>query len=490
MSAKPKPSRAASINVDPDQTFILGIDIGTTSVKVCLVDTATRSIAAIQSKDTQANVPSECGTEGNKQDVPKICSTVHSVVTRLPRELLKRVVYIGVCGQMHGIVFWKSGQGWERSGDKIEPRVTSNLYTWQDSRCTKDFLASLPTPDSHLSVCTGYGCATLFWMARNKPEKIEKFDRAATIQDFLVAMLCDLDEPVMSVQNAASWGYFNTDKKEWNKDILEAAGFPTRFLPKIEMGGHYAGRCSATAWLVIPEGTPVGAAMGDLQCSVFSTLSRAEQAVLNISTSAQLTFVMPNEFRPKSMAENGGESMNAGDECHVEYYPYFEGRYLAVAAAMTGGNCLAAFVRMLQQWGVVLGCNVPQSKIWEKLIGASADAEVSSSSIEIIPTIFGERHAPEQNASVHNIDLGNIGLGQVFRALCRGVIENLNRMMPSSMLTKAGVTSIIGSGSALSRNITLQQEFLRIYNIESTFGKGGDAALGAALAVIPNLKTE
>lgn len=42
-----------------------------------------------------ANVPSECGTEGNKQDVPKICSTVHSVVTRLPRELLKRVVYIG-----------------------------------------------------------------------------------------------------------------------------------------------------------------------------------------------------------------------------------------------------------------------------------------------------------------------------------------------------------------------------------------------------------
>lgn len=52
----------------------------------------------------------------------------------------------------------------------------------QDSRCTKDFLATLPKPDSHLNVHSGYGCATIFWMARNKPEKLEKFDRAATIQ--------------------------------------------------------------------------------------------------------------------------------------------------------------------------------------------------------------------------------------------------------------------------------------------------------------------
>lgn len=60
-------------------------------------------------------------------------------------------------------------------------------------------------------------------------------------------------------------------------------------------------------------------------------------------------------------------------------------------------------------------------------------------------------------------------------------------MMPSSMLTEAGIKCIIGSGSALSRNPTLQQEFENIYKIETTYGKGGDAALGAALAVLPNL---
>lgn len=255
-------------------------------------------------------------------------------------------------------------------------------------------------------------------------------------QDFVVAMLCDLDVPVMSVQNAAGWGYFNTEKREWNTDILEQAGFPIRFLPKINLGGQYAGRCSATAWLVIPEGTPVGASMGDFQCSVISALVRPDQGILNISTSAQLAFVMPEGFCPKtlreleeSQQEEDSRSNENSEEGHVQYYPYFNGRYVAVAPAMTGGNCLAAFVSMLQQWSVALGCNVPQSKIWEKVLAASANAETTASTLEIIPTIYGERHAPEQNASVLNIDLGKLSLGQVFRALCRGVIENLHRLV-------------------------------------------------------------
>lgn len=47
------------------------------------------------------------------------------------------------------------------------------------------------------------------------------------------------------------------------------------------------------------------------------------------------------------------------------------------------------------------------------------------SSMAIEPTLLGERHTPEKNASVKNIHSGNLGLGQVFRALCHGLIENL-----------------------------------------------------------------
>lgn len=84
---------------------------------------------------------------------------------------------IGICGQMHGVMFWKYEEGivaWDMVGkdksiryDVISDRVSA-LYTWQDNRCDPRFLASLPTPHSHLNVSTGYGTATIFWMNKNK----------------------------------------------------------------------------------------------------------------------------------------------------------------------------------------------------------------------------------------------------------------------------------------------------------------------------------
>lgn len=42
---------------------------------------------------------------------------------------------------------------------------------------------------------------------------VYRYDRAGTIHDFFVCMLCGLDQPIMSLHNAASWGFFNTVTK-------------------------------------------------------------------------------------------------------------------------------------------------------------------------------------------------------------------------------------------------------------------------------------
>jgi len=44
----------------------------------------------------------------------------------------------------------------------------------------------------------------------------------------------------------------------------------------------------------------------------------------------------------------------------VQYFPYFDNQYLAVAASLNGGNSLALFVKILQQWAHELGFSVPQ----------------------------------------------------------------------------------------------------------------------------------
>lgn len=176
--------------------LVLGIDIGTTSVKVCVVDAKTHELIAIHNKDTQANIPSDQGSDGNKQDVPKIVSVLNTVVAKFPKDLLRRVgitaVYlvcvnietnirkvsrIGICGQMHGVMLWKNRpRAWEKvereDGSLIRYNVVldrvSSLYTWQDSRCDASFIASLPEPHSHIATCSGFGTATLLWIARHK----------------------------------------------------------------------------------------------------------------------------------------------------------------------------------------------------------------------------------------------------------------------------------------------------------------------------------
>ena len=343
--------------------YSLGIDIGTTSVKVCIFDLETNKVLSKQSKDTQANVPSDQGSEGNKQDVPKIISALHSCVSRLPKELLKQVKIIGVCGQMHGVMLWfnePNDSSWERietqgvnpsiKFEVLRPKV-SNLYTWQDTRCDAEFLKTLPEPESHTKAHSGYGCATLFWFAKYRPEKLSKYNCSGTVQDFAVALLCNLQKPIMSVQNAVSWGYFNTKTGSWNKTILEESGFPVHLLPEVVKPRKIVGTLPE-CWFGIPAGTPVGAALGDFQCSVIATLNNQSEAALNISTSAQLAYLMEDSFHPEPRP----------CETTINYFPYFDDRYLAVAASLNGGNALAAFVKMLQQWTLELGFSVPQCK--------------------------------------------------------------------------------------------------------------------------------
>ena len=80
--------------------------------------------------------------------------------------------------------------------------------------------------------------------------------RCGTVMDFVVSMMLDLDHPVTSVQNAASFGYFDCIAHQWNTDILAQAGFPADLLPRVVNSGETAG-CLPQDWFDVPAGTPV-----------------------------------------------------------------------------------------------------------------------------------------------------------------------------------------------------------------------------------------
>lgn len=195
---------------------MLGIDIGTSSVKICIVQRSNENIFCEFTSDSNASVQSEA-TNGDEQSVEKILTCINTCMDQMADELLARVSRVAVCGQMHGCVLWKS--------DRLPPvslpgqYETSNLFTWQDGRCTEDFLRTLPKTTQSTKIATGYGCASLAWLQKNRPSFLNQFDRAGTIMDLFVCILCGVSKPSMCTHNANSWGYFDLQTNQWELEL-------------------------------------------------------------------------------------------------------------------------------------------------------------------------------------------------------------------------------------------------------------------------------
>ena len=220
-----------------DCCLVLGVDLGTTSVKVSVVEPNKRTVIQSCSEPSNANIQSDCPL-GDEQDAVRIVKCLDECVGKFDRKILNKVTAIVICGQMHGCVFWSTKRKDQRiaEGDAVasntfaplhitsgrlslsEGASVSSLYTWQDGRCSKEFLSSLPHPSSKIPVSTGYGCATLAWLHQNNRFSLSSYQAAGTVMDLVVCGLIDTGAPVMSVHNAVSWGYFNHSVMAWDKE--------------------------------------------------------------------------------------------------------------------------------------------------------------------------------------------------------------------------------------------------------------------------------
>lgn len=448
----------------------LGIDLGTTSVKVSLVDVKTQCPVFSTSEPTKADISSSAGTVGSEQSPRKILKCVCDCLTRITDKNRALVRCIGISGQMHGVMMWN----WESHIDLGADSVidTSSLITWEDKRANDAFIRNLPAPDSHQHLASGFGCVTLFWLAKFEPELIVKYNVVGSVMDYLVTILCGLDRPVMSHQIAASWGYFNTETHSWNSDLLKEAGFPVHLLPMVTPTGSKVGEL-CDSFFGIPKGTPVLAAMGDLQCSFKSAVQSLTDAVMNVSTSSQLCyaircsgFVPPRSITPTA----------------ISYFPYINDTFLAVAASLNGGNILRSFVKMLLNWLGEFDVNVHEDLIWEKLTRLAGHLdETKANGLVAIPLINGERHAPMLTGSLSGITRDNMELCSIFRSLLEGIINNLHGMIPSCQLIESGISRLVINGSVLNRQPYILEFIKSLYSfMEVIEGSDTDAAQGAA----------
>jgi len=241
--------------------LLLGIDIGTSSVKVSVVDALKRTvISAAQYPETEADIISpqpgwaeqspDSWWEHTKQAILKC----NASGTYDPLQ----IGAIGIAYQMHGLVMVDSQQ-----------HVLRNSIIWCDSRAVDigDKAFEEIGPDfclEHLLNSPGnFTASKLAWVKDEEPHLYSKIDKVMLPGDFIAMKLTD---QITTTASALSEGVFWDFKKEdISEDICTYFGFDSKIFPAIEpvFSVHGFIKGSVAARLGLAKGIPVTYKAGD-----------------------------------------------------------------------------------------------------------------------------------------------------------------------------------------------------------------------------------
>ena len=453
--------------IHASRKLVLGIDIGTTKVAAALVDAETREVFATASLAHESDVRG-LPVGRSEQVVARILASLDDCVLSLPQAARAHVRAVGVTGQMHGVVLWNAATG-----------ETSNLVTWQDQRCLEeDFIEELRSRTGDATCQSGYGLSTLSWLAKYEPAMLQKYNRAATIHDYLVTAVCGNERAYTDPSDGASWGLFDLRARSWNVDKISRSGIPIALLPEIVEAGAHVGVVTesfAARW-GIPSQVPVGNALGDNQASLFGSLTDAQhQIALTIGTGAQLS-VMVSDLP----AELPGVSST------FEFRPYVGSKYIAVAASLTGGRALAALAKAIEYFMSKMNVSpVPSLDAIQTAMHVEGLAAIATD-LQANASLSGERYDLSMRGSFTNLSFDNFTFGDMTCALSRGLVSGLRDALPATLL--ADRSEVVGSGNAIRRSPLMQQVIRESFGCSLVLTEGSETtACGAALLAASQL---
>ena len=197
--------------------FYIGIDLGTSAVKLLLVDEAGKVVNEV-TKEYPLSFPRPGWSEQEPADwwsavlagVPELISGVDAGSVR----------GIGLGGQMHGLV------ALDKDDSVIRPAIL-----WNDGRTAKetDYLNETVGRDK-LSQYTaniafaGFTAPKILWMKANEPEKFREIAKIMLPKDYLVYQMTGVHATDYS--DASGMLLLDVQHKRWSKEMLDICGNP------------------------------------------------------------------------------------------------------------------------------------------------------------------------------------------------------------------------------------------------------------------------
>ena len=213
--------------------YILAFDLGTTAIKVALIDaegamcaSATMEYRLLTPDVLSVELPAETYWENFKAGVKKVLT--ESGVS--PED----IVCMGISAQGETILLL----------DK-DGRELGNAIVWMDNRAqdeAQELDEKFPQFYEHtgqVSVVPTWPAAKVLWIRRHEPERFAAIDKVLLIEDYFIWRMTGKFTCEASL--ICSTGYWDIRTEKWWPEMLEAIGITERQLPEIRRSGEPVG---------------------------------------------------------------------------------------------------------------------------------------------------------------------------------------------------------------------------------------------------------
>ena len=255
---------------------VLGLDVGTTTVKALLVD-RTGSVVGSGSSDLIATRSPETG--GAEQDLSEIWDAVVTSVRRATRSSDDDIAVSGIS---------MAAQSGSVCPVGCDNKPCGPVVTWMDSRSAQT--VNSWSDERHRSVRAlsgwhagpGQGLATIVWLRTDKPDLFGAAERFASVDDAVGHLLTGnwLTNP----SNASGMQLMDVATSGWSDDLLSMAGVEsTQLSPIVGTSEQLGGLTPAAGDLLdLNPGLPVFVGGHDQTCAALA-LGVTEPGVILLS---------------------------------------------------------------------------------------------------------------------------------------------------------------------------------------------------------------
>ena len=264
-----------------DMSYLIGIDLGTSGVKVVVVEAETLKALAIASEEYPIHHPQSGYAEQNPDDWwDATVKAIHQVTENIS---VDNIAGISFSGQMHGIVCLDSHL------QPIHPAII-----WADSRSTKQ-VEALKNLQSSLNAtlsglpATGYAASSFLWLHQNEPELLQKMDKWCLPKDYIRSKMTGTIQTEAS--DAASTWLYDVVKNEWSQEVFSFCGLTPEQMPHIlsstAISGHLTEK--AAQILRLKPGIPIITGSADLPAQAIGQgIFTPDTMLITVGTGGQI----------------------------------------------------------------------------------------------------------------------------------------------------------------------------------------------------------